>query len=395
MSKVPTYDGTGADLLRAADVTTNIEDALRGSAEWGEDAQLESDKALAQLVQPFAEELGQAYDLLQAVIDARRRVSAEGVQLDNLGQIVGVPRQPATYSTVTLTFTGADEAEIPLGTRVKSSGSDVQWETIEAGEIDGTTDDVPAQCKTIGAQEATAGSLDVLVDLPPDITAVTNAAAAVTGDEIENDPVYRRRIGRSLSAGGTARPAAIRAVLEQLDFITAASVIENTTLETDSRGIPGNSYRPVVLPSGLSAAQAEMVILAIWLVTPAGIRVDGSESYTVTDDQGYEQPIGYQYGSGKEVYIKLRVWTTDAFPSDGTAQLVAGLKTFDNDYSLGSKVLPDDLRDYLRDEVPGIEHMEIWLKWGGSPTEDDTMPLSTEADEYPYFDSQISIEYPS
>jgi hypothetical protein len=396
MSITPYYDATGHLLLRAADVTANIEEALQASPEWGPEAQLAASKALAQLVQPFSYQLGLCYDLVQAVIDARRRVSAEGVHLDNLGGLVGVPRQEATYSTVTATFTGADTSPIPAGTRFRASGSAVNWETTEAGVISGSTGSVPARCQTIGAQEASAGSLDTLVDTPTGITAVSNAAAAETGDEAESDSVYRRRIKRSLSAGGTARPAAIRAALEKLSFITAASVIENlSATETDAKGIPPISYRPVVLPGSLTTAQEQAIALAIWLVTPAGIRIDGSESYTVTDDQGYEQPIAFSYGTPVENYITIRIYETDEYPSDGDSRIAPALRTFDNDYSLGSTTIPDDIRDYLREEVPGIQHMEIWLTNDGTtPTSADTLPLTQDVDEYPYFDANISVQHP-
>ena len=398
--KVPTYDANGADLLRAADVTSNIEERFLASSEFGSGAQLAADKPLAQVVQPFAHELGQVYDLAQATIDARRRVSAEGVQLDNLGEAIGVPRQPATYSTVTLTLGGAPSTVIAAGKRGRIPGTDIYWALVDevtipgGGSIDGA-----AQCTVIGSYEASATSITEIADLVTGWDTVTNAAAATTGDEIETDSTYRRRQKESLSAGGTARPAAIRAALEKLDFVTAAAVIENLKLVTDARGIEGKSYMPIVTPSGLSTEQEELIILAIWLVTPAGIGpIAGTQQYVVTDDQGYEQPIAFQYGTDTEIYITLRLWTTDAYPSDGDTQLVAALKVFDDDYSLGSTVVPDDIRDYLRDPttgVPGIQHMEVWIKVGSTPISTDTFPITMPVDETPYFDSQITIDHPA
>jgi len=396
MSTTPKYDGTGTVMLRAAEVTENIQEALIASPEWGDAAQLEADKGLAQLVQPFAHELGLAYEALGNTIDARRRVAAEGVQLDNLGEVIGVPREPATYSTVTLTLTGEAFKVIGAGSRSRIPETTVYWELIDEVTIPGGGSiDAAARCTELGAFEAIAGGITEIVDTVPGWDGVTNAAAATAGDEIESDSAYRRRQKFSLSAGGTARPAAIRAVLRRLDFITAAAVIENIELITDGRGIPGKSYRPIVLPTGLSTAQEELIVLAIWLVTPAGIKVDGSEEYVVVDDQNYEQPIAFSYGAGVEIWIKLRIWETDEYPSDGDAQLEAALKVFDNDYSLGSTVIPDDLRTYLRAAVPGIEHMEIWLKVGGAPSSADTMPIGVDVDEYPYFDAQITVEHPA
>jgi hypothetical protein len=390
---VPTYDGSGANLLNTAGYRENIDTAIQGSSEFGPAAQLSADKALSQIVEPVADQLGQTSDALQESLDARDRDAAEGVHLDNLGALIGVIRQPATYSTVTLRLVGTPATVIAAGKRARVPGTtDVYWTPAADATIPGGgTIDVAGVCTVIGAQDAITGSITEIVDAVAGWTSVTNVGAAIAGDEIETDAAYRRRQRLSLSAGGTARPAAIRARIEALDAVTAAGVIENLTLVTDARGIPGKSYRPIVWPTGLSVTNEMLVINAIWEVTPAGIYVDGSERYDVTDDQGYVQNLGFEYGTQVEVYAILDLTVTSEYPSTGDADVEAALKVFDDDWTLGSKVLPDELTTYVRDQVPGIDNIVFKLKIGSAPGLTDIVPLYPDVDEVPHFDTNVTV----
>jgi len=392
MATTPTYDGSGSNFNSSAEWRANVDEAIQGSSEFGPEAQLEADKALAQIVDPPMDQLGQVSDAVQESIDARDPDAAEGVHLDNLCALVGVVRQPATASTVTLRLGGTPATVIAAGKRARVPGTTVYWTPAADATIPGGgTIDVAGVCTTTGATEATTGSVTEIVDAVAGWTSVTNVGAAVPGDEIETDSALRRRRKLSLSAGGTARAAAIRAVLEALDSVTAAAVIENTSMVTDADGIPPKSYRPIVWPTGLSAAQEEEIVEAIWGVTPAGIYVDGSERYNVTDDQGYEQDIGFEYGSQVEIYAVLTLTVDSDYPTTGDADVEAALKVYDNDYSLGSAVIPDDIVPYVRAEVPGIVNVVFQLKFGGAPGAGDIVPLYPDADQVPAFLTNVTV----
>ncbi len=390
---VPSYDGSGTVLLDTVGYRENIDKAIQSSSEFGPAAQLNADKALAQIVDPVANQLGETSDALQESIDARDPDAAEGVHLDNLCALVGVVRQPATFSVVTLRLTGTPATVIAAGKRARVSGTtDIYWTPAADATIPGGgTIDVAGVCTVIGGQDAINDSIDEIVDAVSGWATVTNAGAAIAGDEIETDAALRRRRKLSLSAGGTSRPAAIRARIVALDAVTAAGVIENLTLVTDGRGIPGKSYRPIVWPSGLSAANEVLIINAIWEVAGAGIYVDGSERYDVTDDQGYVQDLGFEYASQVEVYAILDLTVTGGYPSTGDADVEAALKVFDNDWTLGSKVLPDDLVPYVRSQVPGIDNVVFKLKIGGAPGAGDIVPLYPDVDEVPHFDANVTV----
>ncbi len=390
---VPSYDGSGANLLNTADVRENIDTAIQGSSEFGPSAQLSADKALSQIVEPSADQLGQAYDAMQEALDARDPDAAEGVHLDNICALVGIFRQPSTYSLVTLRLVGTPATVIAAGKRARVPGTtDIYW--APAAEVTipgGGTIDVVGLCTVIGAQDAITASITEIVDAVAGWASVTNIDDAIAGDEIETDAALRRRRKLSLSAGGTSRPAAIRARLEALDSVTAAAVIENLTLVTDARGIPGKSYRPIVFPGGQTAANGLLIARATWEVAGAGIYVDGSERFDIIDDQGSTQNMGYSDATNKEIYAVLDLTVTGDYPSTGDADVEAALKVFDDDWSLGSKVLPDDLVPYVRANVPGIDDVVFKLKFGGAPGAGDLSPLYPDVDEVPYFGSNVVV----
>ena len=72
----------------------------------------ERDVFLGNTVEIMSYLLGLLSDGTQAIYDARSVGNSTGIQLGNLAMMVGVPRDPATYGTVTLTCTGTDGTPI-------------------------------------------------------------------------------------------------------------------------------------------------------------------------------------------------------------------------------------------------------------------------------------------
>lgn len=87
------------------------------------------------IVAVFMDALGQ---VAQAVYDARSLNNATGVQLDNLGQIKGVPRKAASYSTVIVTL--ATTLGVPAGSQLADGPTGERWATTaNANPATGTT----------------------------------------------------------------------------------------------------------------------------------------------------------------------------------------------------------------------------------------------------------------
>lgn len=380
------FGPAGLVVDRLAEIRQAARDQIDGSSEFGAGTPTGPETPIGQTIDVQAVPLDKANELLQEVNDSFNPDNAEGVQLENVSGLTGVIRQDATRSTTPLTLSGVNGTNVPALSKVRIPNGTF-WRTAVAQTIGGAPTDVAGESVDTGPIEASPGSITEIVDAVAGWTGVTNAAAADEGTNVEPDTALRARRERSLSVGGSSRDAAIRARLEQLDFITAAAAISNRTLTTDAKGIPGKSCRAVVLPSGLTNAQKALVGEALWEIWPSGIYSDGANVVvTVTDDQGYPQIMRASYATQLEVYADFKYTPGPAFPATGEADIKQACEDFDDDLSLGDDVKPLDMEAFIRSQVPGIDHLETLIKFGAPPGGGDSIPLSVDSDEFANFD---------
>ena len=141
---------------------------------------------------------------------------ADGVNLDQLGALVGAPRLSKSSAQTTLRFTlaasRAVDTLIPAGTRARVPGATVLFQTdanatITAGNF---TVDVIATAGTAGVvgNDYTAGQIDQLLDPLPGLTlTVSNTTTSSGGADVEADDPYRERIKLAPSQFSVAGPA--------------------------------------------------------------------------------------------------------------------------------------------------------------------------------------------
>ena len=131
------FDGNGLVIDRLADVRDEIEAELRAS--FGDGIDLGDDSPFGVIIGIMAERYSTIWEVLEAVYLASFPNTAFGVYLDELCALNGVVREPATASTVNLTFTRSNsinggDVTIPAGTQcVASGGSTVIWSTNAIG----------------------------------------------------------------------------------------------------------------------------------------------------------------------------------------------------------------------------------------------------------------------
>jgi len=246
------------------------------------------DQPLGFLINVCAELMGEQSETQRAVYDERNQNNASGVQLDDIGAMVGVTRAVATYSSVTLTLTGTDTTVIPAGTLMQGGGPDglAFWSTsaeVAIGDAGAGVASVVATCTVTGPIAAPASSVTV-VDTPiVGLDSVTNPAAAALGSDIETDASFRQRQRAEINGGGANRSIrGIRAALEAVDGVTAASVEENATAAPVG-SLGAYSTRAVLYPSSLTTTQRNAAALVLYQRIPLGISTSGSQSATVTD----------------------------------------------------------------------------------------------------------------
>lgn len=367
-------DATGLEIKRLADLLTEMKDEARGRI--GDAVQLDGkNSAAGQLLELFAVQLAEVWELAQGLYDSFNRDTAEGTQLDNLCGLIGVVREPATSSFATLTITGTPATVVPQGTRYRVPNGPT-FETAEAATIGGGgTVDVVVNAVETGPVTATSATITEAVDVVAGVSSVSNAADATPGQDVESDTQLRVRAQLSLSIVGAGPDQAIAARLLALDSVQQCIVISNRTLTTDAYGIPGKAFLSVVYPA---QASNDEVFEAIWATMPAGILAHGDITGTATDSQGNEQPVAYSLATEVDIYVNVDVVAGPNFP--GAAAVKTAVQDYINALNIG-----DDVRHYrLMCAVADLEDaldIDVQLKAGSAPGASDTANISIDVIE--------------
>ena len=305
-----------ADIL--AQMQADLEARLGVSIDWNPET---GDLVLQNIFAVVAARVGAISEASQAVYDARNRDAATGIQLDDLGTIIGVERRAATFSTATVTCSGIPGTMIPAGKLVGGGGvaGDAQWALTSAPTIGGGgTVDVTVQCTMSGAVAATSGQIDAILQPVAGWTSVTNANAAATGQPYQSDADYRFAQENEVEQQGTSSLAAIRANILAVDAdtglpptgVTQAIVIDNPTSATVVTGgvtLLAYSVAIIVYPGSLTDDQITQLALVIYSNVPAATYMNGAQSKTVTGADGFPKTVRWAYASTTGVTIVVHV----------------------------------------------------------------------------------------
>jgi hypothetical protein len=375
----------------AARLATLLVDAR--AAIWallGQQVPLESGTLLGNLVDLFMAQLDTLSEASQDLYDSFDVRAATGVYLDSLCSLVGVTREPATYSTVSLTLatTGAAPVTVPLGSSVADAAG-VEWLSTVAATIPALGSVVVVFSPAVtGPIASPAGTLTVpgtaTIKTPiSGWTVVLHGADAVPGQDRETDSALRTRRQASLQVLGSASTNAIRAALTALSFVDVAFVVDNKTdVATVVGGVtlPAHSFLVVVYPSPATVGERQTIAETIWRRAPAGIlSVSGagvltSWTATVTDAAGSAQTVNFSAAGTHAITIAITVAVDLALyggaPGSGGAgdlALIAALQAATLALPLGATLTAMDC--YLAaHDVPGLLNVTGLTIGGGSPT---------------------------
>lgn len=297
------------------------------------------------------------------------RTAAEAAALDNLASIIGISRLQALPSTVPGEVTGTPTTVIPAGSRARiPSGSTwvIQSETTIGA---GPTPTVLASEEDGNIEAATTGLITEIVDTVVGWDTVTNTGEASLGRLLETDTVLRVRMKNSLSSGTSSSESAIRSDLENEDndlALTHVSVRSNRTSVTNADGVPPKTYHAVVLPP---TANINDIALVLWNTQPAGIDSHGSNVANVIDDQGFEQPVKFDFGTEIEFYVDVTLTKKAAgYPPDGDDQVKAAVVAYGVTLLVGQDIFPKQIECAILDDVNGLDDVSITVGIASSPT---------------------------
>lgn len=142
------------------------------------------------------------YPDITSVYESAKIEYAEGIDLDDIGVTKGIPRPPATSSSVEATFRlltswdniTEDYIEIPAGEVTLVSDDGIEFETVEDLYLVNGNDTVSIQCISKETGSDTKIPSNSLVNIKEDLEydfVVTNENASSGGDDEYSDDEYR------------------------------------------------------------------------------------------------------------------------------------------------------------------------------------------------------------
>lgn len=388
---MPSLTAEGLIVERAEEIRDGILDELETYPGVGTIDRTRLDQRVdGQFASIMADRLDDVGQALLAVRDARSPNNATGRQLDDLAEITGTFRDPATYSRCDVILTGDPLTVIPAGKVVENAVTGSRWVLVDDAQIPAAGPGAGVvQAETPGAVLANPAELTKIVTGVTGWSAVTNAFAAVVGRNRETDAALRVRRLLELAKPGGGSANSIRAGLIALEAVTAAVVISNNSaVPATVQGVPlpASSLAAYVWPATLSAEEIEEVARVLWERGPAGIEQVGTQTATVTDVAGGVQPVAWEWATA--VPLVAAVCTVVLKPGfalvdveDAIVDVVIG----DDDapgyfprLTVGQRVSVLELSCEIADAVPGILSLSFTFDDGGGPVAGDYVPAVTE-----------------
>jgi uncharacterized phage protein gp47/JayE len=238
--------------------------------------------------------IASVYDLAVQVYDSFGPDLAEGVHLDLLCSIIGIIREPATYTVGICQLTGVALTVVPAGTQLRVPDGPIV-ETDTNVTLTGGADDAACTAIEIGEIDILINTVTEIVTPVVGLNAVDNAAAFTSGRDLETDAELRVRRERSLVAPSSSTDYGIGSALTQLTDVDYARAVSDRVLHT---------VRCLVYPN---TADTDGVAVTIWDTTPAGIELIGVQSATVTDAAGNSQTVYWDWVTEVAIVVVVTI----------------------------------------------------------------------------------------
>lgn len=314
------------------------------------------ESAIGQQISIMAERENSLWDAQESVYLSQYPDSASGRSLDGAAQLTGVTRQGATKTSAIVALDGKPGTIIPAGSQVSNDVGGV-FETAESVDIGSEPQSVQILALAPGPFLALANTITNIETPVPGWDSVNNPNDGDVGRAVETDPEFRERRIRSLAVTGAGTVEAIRSrILEQIDDVSAVTVLTNRTDRVDDGGRPPHSFEAIV-QGGVDQDIGDL----IWQIGPAGIPTHGNVSVGVTDSQ--DMPHTVEFTRPVEQYIWARVTLTAdgsrTFPDTPEPIAKASIVDKGESLSVGDDVHYQAFFGPLYRAIPGLELAEI------------------------------------
>ena len=339
---------------------------------FGDDIDTSDGSTLGKILRLFCSDSAENQELAELVYLSAFPMSARGVSLDRLVPLVGITRNPATYSLQQITIIGTADTVVSMGFLVASG--DIVFHTLEAVTIgSGGTVDTIVECNERGTVgNVDIGSIDTIVNPTEGVTSITHTGTEKLATDIETDYSLRNRFTAALAGIGSGTADSIRGSVLSVQGVESCFIEENSGDTTVGTLTPHSMRCYVLAPHTAKQAIAE----AIFDKKPIGVNTVGSVSSTVTDSGGGSHTINFEWTEEVQIYVNCTVSVNSDYSPDSITQIkeniVNKLSTYENDQDVTATSL------YSAIYVEGIA---------------DVTELEISSDGTTYVDDKITINY--
>lgn len=199
-----------------------------------------------------AEIWGALDETIQQAYNSKDPNKATRVDLDTICALTGTVRNSGTPSNVTLTLTGVPGTVITAGKTVESVANGSKWTIDQTMTLDVSgSATVGATCTVVGPTEAGAATITRISDTVGGWTAVTNAAPATPGTEVEVDSSLRIKRATAVGRPGNNQ---IDSTLGELYAVSGVRRVKAYENDTNSASVSADN------PYGLPAHSMSYII---------------------------------------------------------------------------------------------------------------------------------------
>lgn len=327
----PYIDASGLHIPAYTDILAELVDQARSI--FGDDIYLGNDAADYQFLAVLALKISDTMQAVQLAYNNRSPATAIGSGLDALVKLNGLARKVPSYSTAQLTIIGT--AGITISNGVARDIAGYRWKLPASVLIGlGGSATVTAICETLGAIQATSGTITIIDTPTAGWTSVTNPAAAVPGQPVEEDSGLRARQALSTELPSQTILAGTIAALAALSGVTRYRVYENPTNMADGNGHPAHSITCVV-EGGTDADVAR----TIYDNRGLGCYTNGDVTIAVEDSLNRtETPIRFYRPTYVPVYVGIEIDPFSGYVSTMADDIKAAVAAYLNTLRIGQDV---------------------------------------------------------
>lgn len=318
-------------------------------AEIAQALDLSTESVLGQVNGIIANQLGTAWEALEAVHDGNDPDRAEDDAATSLAKITGTERAGASRSQ----FEGSSAALVTL-----ASGTTLQA-GIHFAHVTGKPDvrftpqvDFTAaldgdyaldfESENTGPVQAPANTLTVIATPVIGWSSVNNPEDATLGRDADDDQDLFVRREQGLALSGSSGTDQIRADVLAVKDVTSCQVFENYTDVTNDQGLPPKSFQVVLWDD--AGADNGAVAQAIWGSKPGGIEPIGDQLGTATDRNGDPHTVRFSRATAVLMWLEFDLTPQAGYVGDAAFKLAIAT-ALDTAKGTGSAVAKWDLND--------------------------------------------------